>query len=482
MTGESVSKDHESSSSAAVAWRERRAQMRLRRQQDDEENDNLFDPSLLSSLNHHRPPQSAIQDNRRQNNANDYVPYVSTAKRLKLEAETVQQRKGKSVNSQQEEETLTNSQRSNNAQTRKLLSGKDTAKSSIDDEASDDEKMDKLEDGGRKADEDHDDVDVAEAEVNEAAQTLLEQASKLRHTLTIEERAKLSRQEEENRILREASKIQTNALQAASERAHGIIYTESLPTSWRCPRHIVQHGEQEWNKIRKNWHILVEGDDCPPPIKSFADMTFPKPILTFLEQKNVRRPTPIQMQGLPVALSGRDLVGIAFTGSGKTITFTLPLLMFALEEEIRMPIIAGEGPVGIILAPSRELVRQTYELVEKLCQTISNTHGYPSLRAQLVIGGESAFEQLEVIRQKGVHCVVATPGRLRDFLKRKSMTLDICRYICLDEADRMLDLGFDEEVGEIMNHFNHQRQTLLFSATFPKKFQVRFSFCVSFSF
>ena len=80
-------------------------------------------------------------------------------------------------------------------------------------------------------------------------------------------------------------------------------------------------------------------------------------------------------------------------------------------------------------------------------------------------------DQLQMVQQQGVHCIVATPGRLRDILKRKAMTLDICRFICLDEADRMLDLGFDEEVGEIMNYFQHQRQTLLFSATFPQKFQ-----------
>lgn len=78
---------------------------------------------------------------------------------------------------------------------------------------------------------------------------------------------------------------------------------------------------------------------------------------------------------------------------------------------------------------------------------------------------------MQLFRDLGVHCVVATPGRLRDFLKKRSINLDICRYICLDEADRMLDLGFDEEVGEIMNHFHHQRQTILYSATFPKKFQ-----------
>jgi ATP-dependent RNA helicase DDX41 len=182
------------------------------------------------------------------------------------------------------------------------------------------------------------------------------------------------------------------------------------------------------------------------------------------------------MQGLPVALAGRDMVGIGFTGSGKTMTFSLPLVMAALEEEIRMPLVGGEGPVGIILAPSRELVRQTFELVEQLCDALSrhkigNEFTYPRLRCQLVIGGENSKDQLQKFKDDGVHCVVASPGRLRDFLKKKSINLDICRYICLDEADRMLDLGFDEEVGEIMNHFKHQRQTLLFSATFPKKFQ-----------
>lgn len=176
------------------------------------------------------------------------------------------------------------------------------------------------------------------------------------------------------------------------------------------------------------------------------------------------------MQGLPVALAGRDMVGIAFTGSGKTMTFSLPLIMAALEEEIRMPLVGGEGPVGIILAPSRELVRQTYEIVQNLAGALARAN-FPQLRCQLVIGGENSREQLQPFRDHGVHCVVASPGRLRDFLKKKSITLDICRYICLDEADRMLDLGFDEEVGEIMNHFQHQRQTLLFSATFPKKFQ-----------
>jgi ATP-dependent RNA helicase DDX41 len=200
-------------------------------------------------------------------------------------------------------------------------------------------------------------------------------------------------------------------------------------------------------------------------------MKFPKPILQVLEKKGIKRPTPIQMQGLTVALASRDMIGIAFTGSGKTLTFALPMIMAALEEELRMPLCAGEGPIGIILAPSRELARQTFDVVDEYCKSLSAGPGYPELRAQLLIGGESAREQMATLQSSGIHCVVATPGRLRDVLKRKTMSLSICRYICLDEADRMLDLGFDEEVGEIMNHFPHQRQTLLFSATFPKKFQ-----------
>jgi ATP-dependent RNA helicase DDX41 len=147
--------------------------------------------------------------------------------------------------------------------------------------------------------------------------SLLEQAARLkkqREALSTTEQLALQRQQDEDRILKEASHVQTNALQAASELAEGTKYQYSLPTSWRCPQKILKDGEAEWEKIRKKWHILVEGDDCPPPIRNFADMAFPKPILDVLKQKNVKRPTPIQMQGLTVALSGRDMVGIAFTG------------------------------------------------------------------------------------------------------------------------------------------------------------------------
>lgn len=219
------------------------------------------------------------------------------------------------------------------------------------------------------------------------------------------------------------------------------MFTEALPSTWTAPKWLLDQGEEGWNKVRKEWHIELEGDDIPPPCKRFEDLKFPQPILDALSEKGIKKPTPIQIQGLPVALAGRDMIGIAFTGSGKTLTFSLPLVQAALEEEFRMPLMAGEGPVGIILAPSRELARQTFQVVEEFCSHISKNPNFPELRAQLIMGGEPIRSQLQTLESRGLHCVVATPGRLRDILKRKNMRLDICRYICLDEADRMLDVS-----------------------------------------
>lgn len=198
-------------------------------------------------------------------------------------------------------------------------------------------------------------------------------------------------------------------------------------------------------------------------------MKFPPPVIDALLAKGIQRPTPIQVQGLPVILSGRDMIGIAFTGSGKTMVFVLPMVMWALQEERRLPLMPKEGPIGLILAPSRELARQTYENVLHITDHIAAAGG-PKLNTMLAIGGEDLKTQMEPVRA-GCHMIVATPGRLNDHLKKNRINLDICRYVCLDEGDRMLDLGFDEEIQRIFGYFKQQRQTLIFSATMPKKFQ-----------
>ena len=163
-------------------------------------------------------------------------------------------------------------------------------------------------------------------------------------------------QQSEAGLLKEANKVQTNALQSAEDIAEGFKYTQSLTTSWRAPKHIRDRTEKENEEVRKKWSILVDGEDIAPPIKSFKEMKLPQCLLDNLKEKNIQRPTPIQVQALPVLFSGRDVIGIAFTGSGKTLTFSLPLIMFAMEEEMNMPLKGGEGPIGLILCPSRLVI------------------------------------------------------------------------------------------------------------------------------
>jgi ATP-dependent RNA helicase DDX41 len=188
------------------------------------------------------------------------------------------------------------------------------------------------------------------------------------------------------------------------------------------------------------------------------------------------------------SFSGRDMIGIAFTGSGKTLAFCLPLIMMALEEETKLPFVRGEGPVGVVLCPSRELATQTYENLITWCSTLAKSGDHPQLNTLLCIGGISMNEQSHVM-SKGIHIVVATPGRLIDMLEKTKFTFNNCQYLCMDEADRMIDLGFEDDVRNIMSFFKvrylalmtglisglnspqRQRQTLLFSATMPRKIQ-----------
>ena len=275
--------------------------------------------------------------------------------------------------------------------------------------------------------------------------------------------------EEEAAILKSIN--EKKALMSAKELAKDVSYTQSMETGWKPPAHIRALSKEQCDELREKWHIIVEGVDIPPPIKTFKEMKFPAPILNELNRKGITRPTPIQIQGLPVILSGRDVIGIAFTGSGKSLTFVLPMIMAAMMEERRMPLEGGEGPVGLILCPSRELARQTHEVIEGFTTELQK-QGAAEMRVVLCIGGVDSREQTDVVRERGVHMVTATPGRLKDLLHRKRMNLDICKYLCLDEADRMVDLGFEEDIRDIYSFFKAQRQTLLFSATMPAKIRT----------
>ena len=283
---------------------------------------------------------------------------------------------------------------------------------------------------------------------------------------------------EQERVLREEADIMNavtkrKALKGHHELAQGIEYAKHcVVTGWKPPLRIRRRKEEKNQKIREKHHIICQGHDIPPPVSSFEDMKLPKQVLRLLESKGISAPTPIQMQGLPVLLSGRDMIGIATTGSGKTMVFSLPLVMLALQEELRMPVEGGEGPLGLILCPSRELARQTHDIIEEFAQVLMKHGEYPEIRTLLAIGGLDNKDAIESARRLGVHIVVATPGRLKDLLKRRRINLDICRYFCLDEADRMVDLGFEDDIRDILSFFKDQRQMAMFSATMPAKIKT----------
>ncbi|EJD08529.1 P-loop containing nucleoside triphosphate hydrolase protein [Fomitiporia mediterranea MF3/22] len=317
---------------------------------------------------------------------------------------------------------------------------------------------------------DVDDAEEKQRERERKERTLLLEAQEVHRKKAVEDAQKteVERNEEADAAIL-AAIASRKKLASDLELAKGIQYTEPLKSSWTPPRYIQARPKEVNQRIREQYHILVEGEDIPPPIPSFADMKIPDVLLKNLKSKGIVSPTPIQTQGLPVALAGRDMIGIAFTGSGKTLAFCLPLIMFAAEEETKLPFVRGEGPVGIILCPSRELASQTFENVLGWTSALASG-GYPQLNTLLCIGGISMSEQSHTLN-KGLHIVVATPGRLIDMLEKRRFSLDSCKFLCMDEADRMIDLGFEDDVRTVMSFFKSQRQTLLFSATMPRKIQ-----------
>ncbi|TAK03850.1 DEAD/DEAH box helicase [Patescibacteria group bacterium] len=172
-------------------------------------------------------------------------------------------------------------------------------------------------------------------------------------------------------------------------------------------------------------------------------------ILEALDRLKITSPTPIQKQAIPVAMDGKDVVGIAQTGTGKTFAFGIPMLQ----------ILSRTKGQGLVLLPTRELALQVEESIMRLA-------GRFGLRTAVLIGGASMHRQKEMLR-KVPHIIVATPGRLIDHLEQRTLKLDRVNVLVLDEADRMLDMGFAPQINKILRQVPKDRQTMLFSATMP---------------
>ncbi|CAN4082437.1 unnamed protein product [Withania somnifera] len=208
---------------------------------------------------------------------------------------------------------------------------------------------------------------------------------------------------------------------------------------------------------RRQHEISVTGGDVPPPFTSFQATGFPSEILREIHQAGFPAPSPIQAQSWPIALQGRDIVAVAKTGSGKTLGFLLPGFIL-LKQRRSNPLY---GPTILVLSPTRELATQIQDEAVKFGRS-------SKISCTCLYGGAPKGPQLRDL-DRGVDIVVATPGRLNDILEMRRVKLDQVSYLVLDEADRMLDMGFEPQIRKIVKEVPTRRQTLMFTATWPKE-------------
>lgn len=237
-----------------------------------------------------------------------------------------------------------------------------------------------------------------------------------------------------------------------------IDYKEFTKNFYEEHEEIARLTVAEVDDLRQKLGVKVTGACAPKPTTSFAHFGFDKQLLKAIRKSEYVQPSPIQAQGVPVALSGRDMIGIAKTGSGKTAAFIWPMLIHIMDQRELKP---GEGPIGLILAPTRELAQQIYLEAKRFGKVYNIT-------AICCFGGGSKWEQSKAL-EEGAEIVVATPGRMIDMIKMKATNLERVTMLVLDEADRMFDMGFEPQVRSICDHVRPDRQTLMFSATFKKK-------------
>ncbi|XP_049826264.1 ATP-dependent RNA helicase vasa-like isoform X2 [Aethina tumida] len=215
--------------------------------------------------------------------------------------------------------------------------------------------------------------------------------------------------------------------------------------------------------------VNVSGQNVPRPIASFEASQLRQLLCDNVKRSGYTTPTPIQKHAIPIIANGRDLLGCAQTGSGKTAAFLLPIINKLMEYQ--SPPITENGtahPIVVIISPTRELAIQIYEQARKFAY-------HTIVKVVMCYGGTSVFHQTSQV-SRGCHILVTTPGRLIDFLSRNTISFASCNCFVLDEADRMLDMGFISAVEQMLGHETMPatgvRQTLMFSATFPEEVQV----------
>ena len=200
--------------------------------------------------------------------------------------------------------------------------------------------------------------------------------------------------------------------------------------------------ERDWRIFREDHNITTRGGRLPTPMRSWSEAAMPSEIVRAIQKVGYDKPSPIQMASIPIGLLKRDVIGIAETGSGKTCAFVVPMLAYIMELPRMTDEVATRGPYALVMAPTRELAQQIEE------ETVKFAH-FLDYRVASVVGGQDIEQQGFKLR-KGCEIVIGTPGRVIDVLERRYTVFQQCNYIVLDEADRMIDMGFEPQVNAVM--------------------------------
>ncbi|KAH9543003.1 hypothetical protein CY35_13G039500 [Sphagnum magellanicum] len=249
----------------------------------------------------------------------------------------------------------------------------------------------------------------------------------------------------------------------------------SVDRHW-SEKKIEEMTERDWRIFREDFNISYKGSRIPRPMRNWEEGALSPELLKAVEEVGYKKPSPIQMAAIPIGLQQRDVIGIAETGSGKTAAFVLPMLTYISKLPPMTEEIEAEGPYAVVMAPTRELAQQIEDETVKFARFLD-------IRVVSIVGGQSIEEQGFKLRQ-GCEIVIATPGRLLDCLERRYAVLNQCNYVVLDEADRMIDMGFGPQVMGVLDAMPSSnlkpenedaeldekkiyRTTYMFSATMP---------------
>lgn len=264
-------------------------------------------------------------------------------------------------------------------------------------------------------------------------------------------------------ILAMASKRKKKDLPAINHAK--VAYQPFRKSFYHEPSELSEMTEEEVADLRLELDgIKIRGIDAPKPVQKWSQCGLGVQTLEVIRKLGYEKPTSIQTQAIPSIMSGRDVIGVAKTGSGKTIAFLLPMFRHIKDQR---PIDQLDGPVGLVMTPTRELATQIHKECKPFLKALN-------LRAVCAYGGAPIKDQIADLK-RGAEIIVCTPGRMIDLLAANSGRVTNLRrvtYVVLDEADRMFDMGFEPQVMKILGNIRPDRQTVLFSATFPRQMEA----------